>query len=203
MGWTCSTHGEVRNENILVRKPDGKRQLERRMRKWKDNIKMNLNVNIDIADWISLAQSTVGWRTLVNSITNLWFPYKSGRCSIENSDFSFRASWADLQLILTVDWHIDNMCTVVSCTHLYGLRDLIYDSYRTSLLNECHPTKEPHRWKRHVADLSVSHIISRPFNVSVQISHVKLLWFVGYHQNILHGHHVIIIYIYIFFYFSK
>jgi hypothetical protein len=43
MSRACSTNGERRNAySILVGKPEGKRPLGRRRRKWVDNIKMDL-----------------------------------------------------------------------------------------------------------------------------------------------------------------
>jgi hypothetical protein len=43
MGGACSMHGEMRNAyRILVGRPERKRPLRRRMRKWEDNIKMNI-----------------------------------------------------------------------------------------------------------------------------------------------------------------
>jgi hypothetical protein len=43
MGKACSTNGEEKNVYwILVRKPEGKRQLGRPRRRWVENIKMDL-----------------------------------------------------------------------------------------------------------------------------------------------------------------
>jgi hypothetical protein len=43
VGKLCSIHGERRNTcRILVAKPEGKRPLGRIVRKWEDNIKMEL-----------------------------------------------------------------------------------------------------------------------------------------------------------------
>jgi hypothetical protein len=43
MGGPCSTNEEKRNAyRLLVGKPEGKRQLGRRRRRWVDNIRMNL-----------------------------------------------------------------------------------------------------------------------------------------------------------------
>jgi hypothetical protein len=42
---------------LLVRKPEGKRPLERRRRRWIDNIKMDLlEIGLNVVDWIGLAQ---------------------------------------------------------------------------------------------------------------------------------------------------
>jgi hypothetical protein len=43
MGRVCSTHGVKRNPyNILVGKPEEKRELGRYISKWEDNIKIDL-----------------------------------------------------------------------------------------------------------------------------------------------------------------
>jgi hypothetical protein len=43
MGMTCSTYGERRGAyRVLVGKPEERRSLRRRKRRWEDNIKMNL-----------------------------------------------------------------------------------------------------------------------------------------------------------------
>jgi hypothetical protein len=47
---------------VLVGKPEGKRPLERPTHRWEDNIKMDLmDVGIDVANWIRLAQNRVQW----------------------------------------------------------------------------------------------------------------------------------------------
>jgi hypothetical protein len=46
---------------VLVGKPETKRPLERPRRRWKDNIKMNLQeVGGDRGDWMELAQIGIG-----------------------------------------------------------------------------------------------------------------------------------------------
>jgi hypothetical protein len=45
---------------VLVGRPEGKRPLERRRRRWEDNIKLNLSeLGINGANWIRLAQDGV------------------------------------------------------------------------------------------------------------------------------------------------
>jgi hypothetical protein len=73
MGGACSADGEERGVcRVLVRKPEGKRPLERPRRRWEDNIKMNLQeVGCGGMDWIGLAQDRDKWRALVNAVMNL------------------------------------------------------------------------------------------------------------------------------------
>jgi hypothetical protein len=73
MGGPCSTNGEKINAyRLLVGKPEGKRPLGRRRRRWVDNIKMDLGeVGWSNVDWIGLAQDRNRWRALVNSVLNL------------------------------------------------------------------------------------------------------------------------------------
>jgi hypothetical protein len=60
---------------ILVRKPEGKRQLGRPTRRWVDNKKMDLReIGCDGTDWIDLAQDRDQWRTLVDTVMNLRVP---------------------------------------------------------------------------------------------------------------------------------
>jgi hypothetical protein len=65
--------GEKRNVyRLLVRKPEGKRPLGRRRRRWIDNIKMDLlYIGLGGVDWIGLAQERYSWRALVNALMNL------------------------------------------------------------------------------------------------------------------------------------
>jgi len=48
--------------------------VSRRM--WKDKIKMNLKKHIwcEDMDWIHLAQDSVKWLVLVNTVMNIWVP---------------------------------------------------------------------------------------------------------------------------------
>jgi hypothetical protein len=68
--------GAKRNAyTILVGKPEGKRPLGRRRRRWVDSIKMNLReIGWEGMDWIHLAQDRDQWRALVNTVMNLRFP---------------------------------------------------------------------------------------------------------------------------------
>jgi hypothetical protein len=60
---------------LLVGKPEGRRPLRRRGRRWVDNIRMDLvEVGWGDVDWIDLAQDRYKWRALVNSVLNLRVP---------------------------------------------------------------------------------------------------------------------------------
>jgi hypothetical protein len=60
---------------VFVGRPEGKRPLGRRRRRWESNIKMDFReIGIDGANWIQLAQDRVQWRTCVNTVMNLRVP---------------------------------------------------------------------------------------------------------------------------------
>jgi hypothetical protein len=57
---------------ILVGKPEEKRPLRRRSRRWVDNIKIDLGEKGCYGvDWIDMAQDRYQWRALVNTVLNL------------------------------------------------------------------------------------------------------------------------------------
>ena len=68
--------GEERGAyRVLVGKPEGKRTLGRRRRRWVDNIRMDLQeVGCGYVDWIRLAQNRDRWRRLVSAVMNLRVP---------------------------------------------------------------------------------------------------------------------------------
>jgi len=76
MGWACSAYGARRElYRLLVGKPEGKRPVGRRRRRWEDNIKMYLQaVGCEGLDWIELAQDRDSWRAVVNAVMNFRFP---------------------------------------------------------------------------------------------------------------------------------
>ena len=62
MGGACSAYGERTGVyRVSVGKPEGKRQLGIPMRRWEDNIKMDLQeVEFGGMDWIELARIGTG-----------------------------------------------------------------------------------------------------------------------------------------------
>jgi hypothetical protein len=55
-----------------VGKPQGKRPLGRPIRRWVDNIKIDLReIGWDGVNWIDPAQDRDKWRALVNTVMNL------------------------------------------------------------------------------------------------------------------------------------
>ena len=57
---------------VLVGKPEGRRPLGRTRRRWKDNIKMDVQeVGCEGVNRIELAQDRDRWWALVNAVVNL------------------------------------------------------------------------------------------------------------------------------------
>ena len=60
---------------VLLGKPEGKRPLGRRRRRWEDNIKMDpQEVGRGGGDWMELAQDRDRWRALVCTVMNFGVP---------------------------------------------------------------------------------------------------------------------------------
>jgi hypothetical protein len=76
----------------LVGKP-----LERPRRRWKDNIKLDLQeVGCGGMDWIELAQDRDRWWELVNAVMNLRIPYNAGNFLTSCKPVSF-SRWTPLR----------------------------------------------------------------------------------------------------------
>jgi hypothetical protein len=59
----------------LVGKPEGKKPLGKPARRWKVNIKMDLQeVGCGDIDWIKVTRDRDGWRALVTAVMNLLVP---------------------------------------------------------------------------------------------------------------------------------
>jgi hypothetical protein len=70
VGGTCGTHGG--GERCLLERPEGKKPLVRPRRRLEDNINLNLmEIRIDVANWIRLAQHKDRWWDFVNTVMNL------------------------------------------------------------------------------------------------------------------------------------
>jgi len=54
----------------LVRRPEGTRTLRKSWRRWKDNIKVDLQKVGWGTDWIELTQNRNNWRAFVNAVMN-------------------------------------------------------------------------------------------------------------------------------------
>jgi hypothetical protein len=65
--------GEGKNVyRVLVGKPEGKRPLGRPMRRWEDDIKMDLReIGWGGVEWIHLVLDRDRWRAVVNAVMNL------------------------------------------------------------------------------------------------------------------------------------
>jgi hypothetical protein len=60
---------------VLVGKVGGKIPLGRPMRRWEDNVRMDLQeVRCEFDDWFGLSQDMARWRALVSSVRNLRVP---------------------------------------------------------------------------------------------------------------------------------
>jgi hypothetical protein len=69
-GHVAHTEQERKVYTILVGKPEGKRPLGRRRRRWEDGVRMDLKENDwEGVEWIQLAQVRGQWRAVVNTVS--------------------------------------------------------------------------------------------------------------------------------------
>jgi hypothetical protein len=72
---TLTKHYQGDAYNILVGKPEGKRSLERRRRRWENNIRIDRReIGWQVVDWMHLAQDRDQWRAAANTVMDLWVP---------------------------------------------------------------------------------------------------------------------------------
>ena len=70
----CMGQGRVVHR-VLVGKPEGRRPLRRPIRRWEDNIKIDLQeVGGGFGDWMKLAEDRDRWRALVSTVINFRVP---------------------------------------------------------------------------------------------------------------------------------
>jgi hypothetical protein len=51
--------------------------------RWEDYIRINISVIVrEVVDWIRLAQNMKHWRTVVNTVTNIYVPKRRGIYSL-------------------------------------------------------------------------------------------------------------------------
>jgi hypothetical protein len=62
---------------IFIGKPEGNRSLGRPRCKWEDNTRIKIDlaeIGWEGMDWTHLSQDRHQWRTLVDTVINLWIP---------------------------------------------------------------------------------------------------------------------------------
>jgi len=73
MGGACGTEG--RQVRCIQEFGEGKRQLGRQRRRWRDNIEMNLrDVGWRNIEWTDLAKGRDRWPAVLDAVMNLWVP---------------------------------------------------------------------------------------------------------------------------------
>ena len=111
MGWACGAYGRGEGVyRVLLGKPEGRRPLGRRRRRWVDNIRMDLQeVGCVCMDWIGLAQDRDRWRTLVSAVMNLRVPWNAGNflTSCRPVSFSRRTLYRGVSICMLLVPHMD------------------------------------------------------------------------------------------------
>jgi hypothetical protein len=71
---------------VLVEKTEGKRPLGRPLRRWKDNIRIDLReVGCGFMEWIGLAQDRDRWWAILDDVINLRVQENAGNFWINKS----------------------------------------------------------------------------------------------------------------------
>jgi hypothetical protein len=66
-------------QRVLVGKSDGKGPLVEPRHKWEDNIKLYIKeIDLDVMDWINVAQDRDKWWHVVNMVMNLQVAQNAG-----------------------------------------------------------------------------------------------------------------------------
>jgi hypothetical protein len=77
----CNPSTQKKNKFVtkVIKEPrTWTKSLDKRPKRWNSDMRFGLWGDVD---WIGLAQDRDRWRTLVNSVLNLWVPYNSGKLS--------------------------------------------------------------------------------------------------------------------------
>ena len=72
MGGSCSTHGGQQRWIQEVEKLDGRSELEILRRRWKDDIKIGLEMVWGGTDRNDMSRDRDRWRDLLNAVMNIW-----------------------------------------------------------------------------------------------------------------------------------
>ena len=73
--WVARMGEERAVYRVLVGKPEGKSSMGRPMRRWVDDIRMDIQeVGCGYMEWIGLVQDRDSWRTFVRAVMNLQVP---------------------------------------------------------------------------------------------------------------------------------
>jgi hypothetical protein len=76
MSWTerAASLGEMRNMYTVLVEHGGKNSLGRPSHKWKDDVKIDLQIVYEYLGSIHLALNKIQWLSFVNTGLNLWVP---------------------------------------------------------------------------------------------------------------------------------